>query len=445
MSNNTKLATAPQTATNYILKATSTTLGNSLAYDDGSGVAIGDTTASGYKFKVNGTGNFTGALSGTSATFSGLTLSSASTPLLQIVDTTNSKSLLFGADDNNTFIRSSSSTPIFLQVNGGDTAMTLASNSNVGIGTSSPSAKLDVSGQDIYLTGYTDNRIRFSNYGFTGNSMGAAIGYIYGVANTQEQGNLAFYTNPNFNSTGSLTERMRITSGGGVAIGTTSAGGTYKLRVINSSAVQGDAIFASDNNVYNSILVYAAGADGYNGAGTIAIFGRNTSTSRSINAGGTINASGADYAEYMTKAIEDNIAKGDIVGVDENGLLTNIFADAKSFVVKSTDPSYVGGDTWGNIDDIGKLPLEPTEQEKAEHQAKLEAARQKVDRIAFSGQVPCNVYGAKVGDYIIPIELDGKIAGQAVTNPTFEQYQLSVGKVWKIMEDGRAWIAVKIG
>ena len=46
----------------------------------------------------------------------------------------------------------------------------------------------------------------------------------------------------------------------------------------------------------------------------------------------------------------------------------------------------------------------------------------------------------------IPIELEnGKISGQAVTNPTFEQYQISVGKVWKIMEDGRAWIAVKIG
>jgi hypothetical protein len=126
--------------------------------------------------------------------------------------------------------------------------------------------------------------------------------------------------------------------------------------------------------------------------------------------------------------------------------LTNIFTDAKSFVVKSTDPSYVGGDTWGNIDDIGKLQLDATDEQKSEHEAKLEAARAKVDRIAFSGQVPCNVTGATVGDYIIPIQLEnGKIGGQAVTNPTFEQYQISVGKVWKIMGDGRAWIAVKIG
>ena len=232
---------------------------------------------------------------------------------------------------------------------------------------------------------------------------------------------------------------------GGVGIGTTSIPSPYKLRVISAGAAQGDALFAVDNNVYNGILVYSAGADGYNGAASVMIMGKNTSTNRSLNAGGTINASGADYAEYMTKAIEDNIAKGDIVGVDENGLLTNIFANAKSFVVKSTDPSYVGGDTWGNVDDIGKLPVEPTEEQKAEHQAKLEAARAKVDRIAFSGQVPCNVYNAKVGDYIIPIEVNNKISGQAVSNPTFEQYQISVGKVWRILEDGRAWIAVKIG
>jgi hypothetical protein len=243
-----------------------------------------------------------------------------------------------------------------------------------------------------------------------------------------------------------FTESMRITATGGLGIGTTSVTGTTRLRVINSSAVNGDPLFFSDNNVYNAIGLYSAGADGYNGAACVMIMGRNTTNSRSINAGGSINASGTDYAEYMTKATTDAILKGDIVGVNSNGLLTNIFADSKSFVVKSTDPSYVGGDTWGNVDDIGKLQLDATDEEKRQHEAKVEEARAKVDRIAFSGQVPCNVTGANVGDYIIPIELEnGKIGGQAITNPTFEQYQISVGKVWKIMEDGRAWIAVKIG
>ena len=150
---------------------------------------------------------------------------------------------------------------------------------------------------------------------------------------------------------------------------------------------------------------------------------RDSGSLRSLNAAGSINASGADYAEYMYKATDDIILKGDVCGVNQNGELTNIFADSISFVVKSTNPSYVGND-----------------------KDELEIQRQKVDRIAFSGQVPCNVLGASVGDYIIPIkDEEGKISGQAVTKPTLEQYQISVGKVWKIMEDGRAWIAVKIG
>jgi hypothetical protein len=155
----------------------------------------------------------------------------------------------------------------------------------------------------------------------------------------------------------------------------------------------------------------------------------------------------------MLKAITDNISKGDIVGVNAEGKLTNVFDDSISFVVKSTDPSYVGGDTWANNEAIGKQPRkeedqtdEEYQQLKEEYEIKLEEARAKVDRIAFSGQVPCNVLNANVGDYIIPIkESNGKIAGKAVKNPTLEQYQISVGKVWKIMEDGRAWIAVKIG
>jgi hypothetical protein len=176
---------------------------------------------------------------------------------------------------------------------------------------------------------------------------------------------------------------------------------------------------------------------------------KNGATGRSINAAGTINASGTDYAEYMLKAITDNIEKGDIVGVDSNGKLTNIFTNSVSFVVKSTDPSYVGGDTWFNIEPLLESNFDTKENYDIaynEYKLQLEDARQKVDRIAFSGQVPCNVTGSNVGDYIIPIQLEnGKIGGQAITNPTFEQYQISVGKVWKVMENGKAWIAVKIG
>ncbi len=234
----------------------------------------------------------------------------------------------------------------------------------------------------------------------------------------------------NGGTTPSSSAAMSITSGGILLIGRTSVG-SYNANICVGSATTFTADFMNAAGTTLQLWGTGSASTTWNGTDSATYIGKNTSTNRSLSAAGTLNASGADYAEYMTKAIEDNINKGDIVGVDSNGLLTNIFSDAISFVIKSTNPSYVGGDDWG----IG-----------IEDKNELELAKQKVDRIAFSGQVPCNVLDAQVGDYIIPIELeDGKISGQAVTNPTFEQYQISVGKVWKIMEDGRAWIAVKIG
>lgn len=242
-------------------------------------------------------------------------------------------------------------------------------------------------------------------------------------------------------------ERVTIKTDGDFLVGTnTNAGFAGAHRIKGPSSTENTDIISIDGGIEYAGLFRAVSGANYNTAGTGILIGRNTSTLRSINAGGTINGSGTDYAEYMLKATTDAIAKGDIVGVNSQGKLTNIFEDSVSFVVKSTDPSYVGGDTWGSVDNIGKLSPEATEEEKEEYEAKLETERAKVDRIAFSGQVPCNVTGATVGDYIIPTELEnGKIGGQAVSNPTLEQYRISVGKVWKIMEDGRAWIAVKIG
>jgi hypothetical protein len=331
--------------------------------------------------------------------------------------------------------------------------MRITSGGNVGIGTSSPSQLLEVYKSQ---NASTNLLVRNDNAGASAEAyMNVSNGTYLTAIGTRGTGTAAYNsldTNSgmlNYNgntsltinatdasavikfTTNNFTERMRITSGGFLLVGTTTNSGFGSVNRICRTIGESNAILSIDGGSANdfSTLFRSVAGGNFSTAEAAQWVGRNTSTLRSINAGGTVNASGTDYAEYMTKAIEDNIAKGDIVGINQNGLLTNIFADAKSFVIKSTDPSYVGGDTWG-------VKLEGEE---------LEAARAKVDRIAFSGQVPCNVYNAQVGDYIIPIELDGKISGQAVSNPTFEQYQLSVGKVWKIMEDGRAWIAVKIG
>ena len=61
MSLNTILATTPLTSTGYHLKATGTTIGNSLIWDNGTNVGIGNTNTS-YTLDVSGTGRFTGNL-----------------------------------------------------------------------------------------------------------------------------------------------------------------------------------------------------------------------------------------------------------------------------------------------------------------------------------------------------------------------------------------------
>jgi len=68
MSLNTILATTPLTSTNYVLKATGTTIGNSLIWDNGTNVGIGNTNTS-YTLDVTGTGRFTSTLLAGQGTF----------------------------------------------------------------------------------------------------------------------------------------------------------------------------------------------------------------------------------------------------------------------------------------------------------------------------------------------------------------------------------------
>ena len=305
------------------------------------------------------------------------------------------------------------------------TAMTL-NFTGLGVGVASPSYKLDVSGTATQIARFANNlsstyvawKDGTSDVGY----VGSGASFISGLSRTDfgilSTGALVFGSNS--------VRNMTLDASGNLLVGTTS-GSLHKFQKAIAVAT-GLFEISSSSTASRSLLAYSADAEGWS-ANTPAIFiGKYSVTGRSINAGGTINASGADYAEYMVKCSDFVLAKGAIAGIDANGKLTNVFADAISFVVKSTDPSYVGNDKWG-IDLEGDA---------------LEAARQLVDRIAFAGQVPVNVTGAKAGDYIVPVVDGTGIKGISVSNPTFEQYKLAVGKVIAIDADGRARIIVKV-
>ena len=255
----------------------------------------------------------------------------------------------------------------------------------------------------------------------------------------------------------------------------------FRLGNFSTTASNADNYIAAKDTVEGSVFYYMVNSGAYgafrvaNGGGANAADAfmsapKNSVTLRSINAGGTINANGADYAEYMYKSDDcGDIAKGEIVGVDSNGKLTKVYDDAISFVVKSTDPSIVGGDVWFNesfdelepvyafdeiladdADDnevkdfnarhttyVKKLELDVLDyRERLQaFKERLELARQSVDRIAFCGQVPI-IYNASVGDYIIPSrKSDGTIGIETTKTPTFKQHLKCVGKVWKIVDN----------
>jgi hypothetical protein len=235
----------------------------------------------------------------------------------------------------------------------------------------------------------------------------------------------------------------------------------------------------SINNTENSVQIFSRGAGGgfaANSAASVMKVGFSETTSRSISTGGTINASGADYAEYEYNN-ELTIAKGSIVGFKSDGTLTLTYAEAIRFGVKSTNPSYVGGDTWGSEEVVGLRPEHPVRkadvvtniddaevvleagetdaewdarkemyaQDLAVFEAAYEAARSSVDRIAYSGKVPVNVFGASPGDYVIAVpNTDGSIGSQCVAEPAYNQYLKCIGRVNRILDDGRAEVAILV-
>jgi hypothetical protein len=291
------------------------------------------------------------------------------------------------------------------------------------------------------------------------------------------------------------SEKMRIDASGNLLVGITSANN----HAICRGTPQGGTICSFFSTALNTVtaLFSAVSNTNYSAAGAGLSLGANSQTGRSIGAAGTINASGADYAEYMRKAEGcGTIAKGDVCGIDHNGLLTRTWAAAISYVVKSTDPSLVGGDIWAGH--LAPKPVEPVapivpadapampeaddpetlagwRAMVVEHSAlvaaypaelaawnrdhvayiaalaawefELEAARVCVDRIAFCGQVPVNVAGDfAVGDYIIAVANGSGIKAIAVAEAdiTFDHYRRRLGKVWAVRDD-RAWIDVQHG
>ena len=307
-------------------------------------------------------------------------------------------------------------------------------------------------------------------------------------------------------------ERMRITERGSLLVGTTTDNAVDLMQVGGSggftpAGAQGTALLRAGLSGAVETMVLRAGSGALlPAAASVMYIGQNSTTGSSVRALGTFNTPGNDYAEYIIKsAMCGTIAKGQLIGITQDNTITDKWADAVMFAIKSTAPSYVGGDSWASCvgprpaRQAGPAPTPPprrtdvieqqalpgtnppeyqevvtpgdTDAEWAAKQAAyaaalaahdaavrqdadamaafdaaLEVERQKVDRIAIAGRVPVNVLGAQPGDYIVPVQDGDGIKGIPVRQADLShlQYLQAVGRVISIEPDGRAYVMVKV-
>ena len=179
MSNNTILATAPLTATGYHLKATGTALGNSLIWDNGTNVGIGNTNTS-YTLDVSGTLRST--TSAYFATTSGGVGIGISAPVGKLQVYKNGLSAVIGKMSD---------------------------------------ANILIDSGDYGINTYT-SQIAFGYYSGTFTYAPVAIGFITTSGTGAGIGDLTFNTRAAAAGDAAPTERMRITSAGYVGINNTN-------------------------------------------------------------------------------------------------------------------------------------------------------------------------------------------------------------------------------
>jgi hypothetical protein len=156
-----------------------------------------------------------------------VTVTNESTYAWKLLDGNAANAFSIGLTSANVYMQTWGSRPLYINSSlGGNNTIINATGGNVGIGTASPIARLDVRSAtpNVLFNGLdtADPSLYFGRYAFDNVSKsGAAIKYVYGSASAdQEYGRLTFLTGTA--AFGSLEERMRINEGGNVGIGTTA-------------------------------------------------------------------------------------------------------------------------------------------------------------------------------------------------------------------------------
>jgi hypothetical protein len=239
----------------------------------------GTFTNAGFKLDVNGTGRFSDTITYSNANNKNVTSTSGATTGFIYSNFTNSGNSLYWGVENSAgngigwtggplaysaFFGSTDNRAVHLMSNSA-VRFTITGGGNVGIGTTSPSTILQAnfSNSSSYSSGVTGNGLMLYNTSTTNNQYvglyflgepaagNAGQATIYGITTGSGAMDMSFSTR----GSSVLSERMRITSGGNVLIGTSTDNGS-KLQVSGRLSFYGTAYnLRSVTTITNNNLV----------------------------------------------------------------------------------------------------------------------------------------------------------------------------------------------
>ena len=344
-------------------------MANNIVLADGAGTI---------RYQWNGTNNaFTGAATfSSSVTANGnLNLQGAVTRNINFYDSSNTN---INAQIQYDQVASNSGQLFFGTNNGGTfaTRLTITNAGNVGIGTSSPAAKLEIQDGHVRLydpvstagAGYAV--IWASDNGGTNTSFATIEGVTTSAGN--RTGDIKFNTS----SAGAPTEKMRITSGGYTKASNngTYRGATDPYHEFVQTANDRNTIFRSTNASYTSNILLLDAVRSANSAYSFLFANSGDNTDREFDLIGDGNGKcdgawtggGADYAEYFEWEdgnINNEDRRGMSVSLIDNKIKIAEQGEAIIGVI-SGNPSIVGDAAWNKWsgkylkDDFGSYILD---------------------------------------------------------------------------------------
>jgi site-specific recombinase XerD len=262
---------------------------------------------------------------GTSTPRELLHIANSINPTFLMENTLSGASFAMTMRESQAVLGSLTNNPLAFQTNN-FVRMTIAANGNVGIGTSNPTALLDVGG-NINVAGIltfsgSDQRIQSANNSnliIGGNTTSNVIlqplienGFV-GISTTNPQYKLDVTDTQNQKAVMQLTNTSTSTQASGLNIQLGN----------NTSSNQFISFQTRTNGVVGSITGGGSGVQ--------------------------YHTTAADFAEYFKKDTQETISYGTIVCLNTSGLVTSCVEDNQNIVgVSSEKPGFVGGKNLGN-------------------------------------------------------------------------------------------------